>query len=237
LVKENAEAFIAIIARGFIFEVQKGLQHFMMKEKKQKLPLSFYQGTDVNAIAQQLLGKLLSTYIDGKLTSGIIVETEAYGGVTDKASHAYNGRFTNRTQIMYAAAGHVYVYQIYGIHFLLNIVTAPEMTPHAVLIRAIEPTIGIDIMMERRGMTDFKNTITKGPGAMAKALGIDMSLNKKDINGDEIWVSNNGIVVNADDIVACPRIGVDYAAEDALLPWRYYIKDNKFVSKLYKPDK
>lgn len=209
----------------------------MARKGKQdkKLPLSFYQSTDVNNIAQQLLGKELSTCIDGKLTSGIIVETEAYGGVTDKASHAYNGRFTNRTKVMYEPAGITYVYQCYGIHFLLNIVTASQDIPHAVLIRAIEPTVGIDIMMERRGMATFKNTITKGPGALAKALGIDMHLNRKDILGDEIWISNNGISITSDQIIACPRIGVDYAAEDALLPWRYYVNNNKFVSKFYKP--
>jgi DNA-3-methyladenine glycosylase len=206
-----------------------------MKRKDQKLPLSFYQNDNVTGIAQQLLGKLLSTYIDGKLTSGIIVETEAYGGITDKASHAYGGRFTNRTKVIYEPAGLTYVYQCYGIHFLLNIVTAAANTPHAVLIRAIEPTVGIDTMMERRGMEVFKNTITKGPGALAKAMGINMTLNKKDITGDEIWVSENGISIDANQIIACPRIGVDYAGEDALLPWRYYMKDSKFVSKFYKP--
>jgi DNA-3-methyladenine glycosylase len=199
-----------------------------------KLPVNFYQRDDVNHIARQLLGKELFTCIDERLTSGIIVETEAYGGVTDKASHAYNGRFTNRTRVMYEPAGITYVYQCYGIHFLLNIVTASQHTPHAVLIRAIEPKEGIDIMMERRGMASFKNTITKGPGALAKALGIDMRLNEKDITGDEIWIGNNGIIIPEEQIVACPRIGVDYAGEDALLPWRYYVKDNKFVSKFYK---
>lgn len=208
-----------------------------LNQKRRKLPLNFYQGDDVNYIAQQLLGKELFTCINGRIASGIIVETEAYGGITDKASHAYNGRFTNRTRVMYEPAGITYVYQCYGIHFLLNIVTASQDTPHAVLIRAIEPREGIDIMMERRGMTTFKNTITKGPGALAKALGIDMQLNKKDITGDEIWVNDNKATLAEDQIVACPRIGVDYAGEDALLPWRYYIKDNKFVSKLYKPGK
>jgi len=203
-------------------------------KEDRKLPLHFYQSTDVNAIAKSLLGKLLSTYIDGKLTSGIIVETEAYGGITDKASHAYNGRFTNRTKVMYGPAGITYVYQCYGIHFLLNIVTASEDVPHAVLIRALEPTIGIDNMMERRGMETFKNTITKGPGALAKAMGIDMSFNKKDIQGDEIWISDNGFTLSSDQIIAGPRIGVDYAAEDALLPWRYFVKDNKFVSRTIK---
>lgn len=202
--------------------------------KDQKLPLHFYQSDDVTAIAKKLLGKRLSTSINGRLTSGIIVETEAYGGITDKASHAYNGRYTNRTKVMYEPAGITYVYQCYGIHFLLNIVTASETVPHAVLIRALEPTTGIDIMMERRSMSVFKNTITKGPGALAKAMGINMELNKKDILGDEIWISDNGIHVSKNEIISCPRIGVDYAAEDALLAWRYYVKGNKFVSRPQK---
>lgn len=205
-----------------------------LNKKERKLPLHFYQSTDVNAIAKSLLGKVLSTYIDGKLTSGIIVETEAYGGVTDKASHAYNGRFTNRTKVIYEPAGVTYVYQCYGIHFLLNIVTALKDVPHAVLIRALEPIAGIDTMMKRRGMETFKTTITKGPGALAKAMGIDMSLNKKDILSDEIWISDNGTIFPPDQIVAGPRVGVDYAGEDALLPWRYYVKDNKFVSRIVK---
>jgi DNA-3-methyladenine glycosylase len=202
--------------------------------KDKKLPLQFYQSDNVTAIAKNLLGKVLSTYINGQLTSGIIVETEAYGGIIDKASHAYNGRYTNRTKVMYEPAGITYVYQCYGIHFLLNIVTAAKTVPHAVLIRALEPTTGIDIMMERRGMSVLKNTITKGPGALAKAMGINMELNKKDILGDEIWISDNGIHVAEDEIISCPRIGVDYAAEDALLPWRYYVKRNKFVSRPQK---
>lgn len=196
-----------------------------------KLPYSFYQHTDVNQLAIQLLGKQLCTFIDGVLTAGTIVETEAYNGVEDKASHAYGGRFTDRTKIMYQEGGMSYVYLCYGIHHLFNVVTAPKGTPHAVLIRGLEPTIGLDVMLHRRNMPVLKPSISAGPGALAKALGIDRKLNAKDLGADEIWIEDKGIVVPGDTIIAAPRIGVAYAGDHALLPWRYYIKGNRFVSK------
>ena len=196
-----------------------------------KLPFSFYQGTEVNQLAVQLLGKQLYTFIDGQLTGGIIVETEAYNGVEDKASHAFGGRFTDRTKIMYEEGGASYVYLCYGIHHLFNVVTAPKGTPHAVLIRGLEPVKGIEVMLRRRNMSVLKPNITAGPGALAKAMGIDKNLNAKDLCGDEIWIEDQGITFQSHDIIAAPRIGVDYAGDHALLPWRYYIKGNKFVSK------
>jgi DNA-3-methyladenine glycosylase len=196
-----------------------------------KLPYSFYQDTDVNQLAVQLLGKQLYTFIDGVLTSGTIVETEAYNGVEDKASHAYGGRFTDRTKIMYDEGGMSYVYLCYGIHHLFNVVTAPKGTPHAVLIRGLEPVNGLDTMLHRRNKTVLKPSLTAGPGALAKAMGIDKGLNAKDLCGEEIWIEDNGLIVRSEDIVAVPRVGVDYAEDHALLPWRYYIKGNKFVSK------
>lgn len=196
-----------------------------------KLPYSFYQNPDVNGLAVQLLGKQLFTFIDGVLTGGTIVETEAYKGVEDKASHAYGGRFTPRTQTMYQAGGVSYVYLCYGIHHLFNVVTAPQGTPHAVLIRGLEPVEGLEVMLERRNMTALKPNLTAGPGALAKALGIDRTLNAKDLLGDEIWIADNGIYYTEDQFVASPRVGVDYAGDHALLPWRYYVKGNKYVSK------
>lgn len=196
-----------------------------------KLPYSFYQDTDVNQLSVQLLGKQLYTFIDGVLTSGTIVETEAYKGVEDKASHAYGGRFTDRTKIMYDQGGMSYVYLCYGIHHLFNVVTAPKGTPHAVLIRGLEPVNGLDIMLHRRNKTVLKPVLTAGPGALAKAMGIDKALNAKDLCGEEIWIEDNGLVVRSEDIISVPRVGVDYAGDHALLPWRYYIKGNKFVSK------
>jgi len=196
-----------------------------------KLPFSFYQNTDVNSLAVQLLGKQLFTLIDGRLTGGTIVETEAYNGIEDKASHAYGGRLTNRTSIMYQPGGVSYVYLCYGIHHLFNVVTAPEGVPHAVLIRGVEPVAGLDVMLERRNMAALKPNLTAGPGALAKALGIDKVLNAKDLLGDEIWIEDNGVIVPGSSVVASPRVGVDYAGDHALLPWRYYIKGNKFVSR------
>ncbi|MFA4870605.1 MAG: DNA-3-methyladenine glycosylase [Pedobacter sp.] len=196
-----------------------------------KLPYSFYQDTDVNQLAIQLLGKQLYTFIDGVITSGTIVETEAYNGEEDKASHAYGGRFTDRTKIMYDEGGISYVYLCYGIHHLFNVVTAPKGTPHAVLIRGLEPVNGLDIMLYRRNKPVLKPALTAGPGALAKAMGIDKGLNAKDLCGEEIWIEDNGLIVRSEDIVAVPRVGVDYAEDHALLPWRYYIKGNKFVSK------
>ena len=196
-----------------------------------KLPYSFYQQDAVNQLAVQLLGKRLCTLINGELTTGIIVETEAYNGVEDKASHAYGGRFTDRTKVMYEEGGMSYVYLCYGIHHLFNVVTAPKGTPHAVLIRGLEPVAGLEVMLRRRNMPALKPNLTVGPGALAKAMGIDKSLNAKDLCGDEIWIEDTALVIKLEDVVAVPRVGVDYAGDHALLPWRYYIKGNKFVSK------
>jgi len=196
-----------------------------------KLPFSYYLNQDVLFLAKDLLGKVLYTQIDGKITSGIIVETEAYFGIQDKASHAYGGRRTDRTETLYSKGGISYVYLCYGIHHLFNIVSSVEGEPHAVLIRAIEPLTGKDIMETRRNMPASKAAISSGPGSAAKALGIDRSFNKKDLNGDEIWIEDHEIKYPPEQIISSTRIGVAYAQEDALLPWRFFIKENKYVSK------
>jgi len=198
---------------------------------KLKLPLSYYHNQDVIFLAKDLLGKVLFTEINGDVTAGIIVETEAYFGVMDKASHAYGGRRTSRTETLYHPGGVSYVYLCYGIHHLFNIVSSVEDEPHAVLVRAVEPLIGTDIMELRRNMPASKPAISSGPGSAAKALGIDRSFNKKDLTENEIWIEDHGIRYSPDTIVAGPRIGVAYAQEDALLPWRFYVKGNKYVSK------
>jgi DNA-3-methyladenine glycosylase len=195
-----------------------------------KLPFAFYQQDDVVNLAIQLLGKKLFTRINGKVTGGIIVETEAYNGVTDKASHAYGNRFTPRTATMYEAGGVTYVYLCYGIHHLLNVVTGSKNNPQAVLIRGIEPIEGIEVMLGRRNMQQLAPRITAGPGSVAKALGIDKNLNAKNLLGDEIWLEE-GIQVRPEFVVSSPRVGVDYAEDHALLPWRFYVKGNKYVSK------
>lgn len=199
-----------------------------------KLPLSYYSNQDVLFLAKDLLGKVLFTKINDEITAGIIVETEAYFGVQDKASHAYGGRRTERTETLYSSGGISYVYLCYGIHHLFNVVTSVEDDPHAVLVRAIEPLIGKEIMEKRRNMPASKAAISSGPGSAAKALGIDRSFNKKDLGGNEIWIENHNIQYAEDEIEAGPRVGVAYAQEDALLPWRFWIKGNEYVSK-YKP--
>lgn len=196
-----------------------------------KLPLSYYLNQDVIFLAKDLLGKILFTEIDGQITAGIIVETEAYFGVVDKASHAYGGRRTERTETLYSQGGVSYVYLCYGIHHLFNVVTSVEGEPHAVLIRAVEPLLGQDIMELRRKMSFTKPAISSGPGSAAKALGIDRNFNRKHLTESEIWIEDHGIRYAPEEIVAGPRIGVAYAQEDALLPWRFYIKGNKYVSK------
>ncbi|QIY90040.1 DNA-3-methyladenine glycosylase [Chryseobacterium gallinarum] len=196
-----------------------------------KLPLSYYSDQDVLFLAQDLLGKVLFTNLNGQITAGIIVETEAYFGIKDKASHAYGGRRTNRTEPLYSHGGISYVYLCYGIHHLFNVVTSVEGDPHAVLVRAIEPLIGKEIMESRRKMPASRAAISSGPGSAAKALGIDQSFNRKDLGGNEIWIEDHGIQYPPEAIVASTRIGVAYAQEDALLPWRFFVKNNKYVSK------
>lgn len=196
-----------------------------------KLTPEYYQNEDVVALAKDLLGKVLYTNIDGQITAGIIIETEAYYGVKDKASHAYGGRRTNRTETMYSQGGVAYVYLCYGMHNLFNVVSSVKDDPHAVLIRAIEPMTGKEFMEERRGMSVSKPAVSSGPGSAAKALGIDRSFNLKDLSGDEIWIEDHQIYYRDEEIIACPRVGIAYAKEHALLPWRFFIKGNPYVSK------
>ncbi|WP_412469012.1 DNA-3-methyladenine glycosylase [Pedobacter sp. KLB.chiD] len=196
-----------------------------------KLRPEYYQNEDVVSLAKDLLGKVLYTKIGNEVTAGIIVETEAYFGVKDKASHAYGGRRTNRTETMYGAGGIAYVYLCYGMHHLFNVVTSVEDDPHAVLIRGVEPLVGIDIIEQRRNMPHAKGAISAGPGSAAKALGIDKTFNAKNLCADEIWIEDHGIRYPEEDIAATPRIGIAYAKEHALLPWRFFVKGSKYVSK------
>lgn len=196
-----------------------------------KLSQSFYLGNDVVAISKALLGKYLLTSIDGLVSGGYIVETEAYNGVIDRASHAYRNRRTKRTETMFAEGGIAYIYLCYGIHEMLNVVVSKADNPLAILIRAIQPTDGLDVILQRRGMDKIKPNITAGPGSVAKALGIDRRLNSISLQSDELWIEDRGLSFPEDQIAAVPRIGVTYAGEDALLPYRFYIKGNTYVSK------
>ncbi|GAL85399.1 3-methyladenine DNA glycosylase [Sporocytophaga myxococcoides] len=196
-----------------------------------KLTKAFYTREDVITISKELLGKYLVTFIDGRLTSGMIVETEAYLGAEDKASHAYGNRKTKRTEPFYKEGGIAYVYMCYGIHYLFNIITNKTDIPHAVLIRALEPSEGLDAMLERRKKTKLQPELTAGPGALSVALGISANHNETDLSGNEIWVEDRGVIVKNNEIIASPRVGVAYAKEYALKPWRFRIKDNPYTSK------
>jgi len=194
-----------------------------------KLLQPYYCNTDTLQLSKNLLGKKLVTNFDNKLTSGIIVETEAYLGIDDKASHAYNGKKTNRTNAMYNKGGLAYVYLCYGMHSLFNIVCNIENIPHAILIRAIEPIDGIDIMKRRRKINGVN--LANGPGKLSKALGITTGNNNQSLLKNIIWIEDIDNEIFDKNILSVPRIGVDYAGKDARLPYRFYIKNNKWVSK------
>ncbi len=188
-----------------------------------KLDDSFYVREDVVQISRELLGKVLVTRLGNKITSGIITETEAYNGAVDKASHAYNNRRTPRTEIMYGRGGTAYVYLCYGIHSLFNVVTNEKNIPHAVLIRALQPEKGLKAMLQRRGVKAAGKKTFSGPGSVSQALGIHFSNTGTNLLGNKIWIEDDGNKVLPKQIKITPRIGVDYAGEDALLPYRFLI--------------
>ncbi|HET8866095.1 MAG TPA: DNA-3-methyladenine glycosylase [Gracilimonas sp.] len=196
-----------------------------------KLSRTFYERDDVVQISKELIGKVLCTKFDGTLTSGIIVETEAYNGRTDRACHAYPNVITPRTETLYGPPGFSYVYLCYGIHHLFNVVTNREGLADAILVRAIEPVEGKEEMLERRGKEKLIPTITNGPGKLSQALGIRTSNDKTDLLGDEIWVEDRGLSFTEKEIEESPRIGVAYAGDDADLPWRFTLKGSKWLSK------
>ena len=186
-----------------------------------KLPISYYLGENVVEIARDLLGKILFTNINNRITAGIISETEAYAGETDKASHAYGGLITNRTEVLFRNGGIIYVYLCYGIHHLFNIVTGPINIPHAVLIRGIIPYEGKNEMRNRIGANNISSKRTNGPGKLSKALGITTKFNCESLIGNRIWIEDGEIKINPEEIVTSKRIGVGYAEEDAMLPYRF----------------
>lgn len=195
-----------------------------------KLDNTFYSRKNVLKIARELLGKILVTKWEGIETSGRIVEVEAYEGIGDRASHAYGGRRTARNEIMYAGGGVGYIYLCYGIHHLFNVVTHTEGTPHAILVRGVEPLEGIEMMLVRTGKKKFDHTLTRGPGNVSKALGLHTSQSGSSLTGAEVFIADDGFKYPSKQIGSSPRIGVDYAGEDALLPYRFYVKGNPFVS-------
>ncbi len=207
--------------------------------KSKKLPKSFYTRSDVVQIAKELLGKYLVTDIDDKITVGKIVETEAYCGETDKACHAHLNKKTERTKIMFEEGGVAYVYLVYGMYKLFNIVTNEHGKADAVLIRAVEPIDGIETMLERRKMEQIKDkngelklkrNLTAGPGIMSIAMGIELEDYAQDLTDNRIWIEDRKEKIEESEIIASSRVNIDYAGEDKHLPWRFRIRDNKWTS-------
>ncbi len=194
------------------------------------MPLAFYLQQDVVTIAKRLIGKIIVTNFNGEITSGRIVETEAYVAFVDKASHAYAGKRTARNEHMFAAPGTAYVYICYGMHQMFNVVTNSKEIPDAVLVRAIEPMKGVDVMLRRTGKAQADYTLTKGPGNVGKALGISKIHSGRKLTDYELYLAEDDSVVEDAFIASSKRIGVDYAGDDANLPYRFYLKGNKFVS-------
>lgn len=201
-----------------------------MRLPARKLPREFYTRTNVLTVARNLLGKLLVVPApNGERVSGMIVETEAYRGPLDRASHAYGGRRTKRTETMYGLGGTVYIFFVYGMYNQFNVVTNVENVPHAVLVRALQPIEGIELMRQRRHGQPDRN-LTNGPGKLCIALGIDRRLDRADLLGTHVWLED-GEHIPSRKIASGPRIGIDYAEEWVEKPWRFWIRDNQYVSR------
>lgn len=199
-----------------------------------KLDREFYN-RDTILVARELLGKVIVHEINGQKLSGKIVEAEAYMGVTDKAAHSYGGRRTSRVEVMYGKPGFAYVFIIYGMYYCFNTVTREEGTPQAVLIRAVEPIEGIDLMAENRFKKPYNQltksqmkNLTNGPGKLCGALLIDKTQNGEDLCGNKLYIEEGDN--EKFNIIAAKRVGIDYAEEAKDYPWRFYIEDNKYVS-------
>lgn len=193
------------------------------------LDQSFYCRESVVNIAKDLIGKVLFTRMQGKVTAGMIVETEAYSW-KERGCHAYNNRKTKRNEVMFGAGGYAYVYLCYGMYNLFNVVTNHVGKADAVLIRALEPVEGVTTMERRTGANGIRR-ITSGPGKLTRALGIDRKQNGIALTSKRVWLEDSGIRVSRKHLESSPRIGIDYAGEDALLPWRFTMKDSPWVSK------
>ena len=196
------------------------------------LPPTFYTRTDVVQIAKELLGKYLVTRFDGQITAGKIVETEAYRAPEDKASHAWNNRRTRRTEVMFREGGVAYVYLCYGVHHLFNVVTGAEGMAHAVLVRAVEPTDNVALMLQRRNMVKPRRQLTAGPGVLTKAFGIRTEHSGLNLTAPDspIRIEDRGVEISGTDILAGQRVGVDYAGECAHWEWRFRVKDSSWTS-------
>ncbi|HEX8187758.1 MAG TPA: DNA-3-methyladenine glycosylase [Pyrinomonadaceae bacterium] len=197
-----------------------------------RLERDFYTRTDTLRVARELLGKRLVVPSGaGGRVSGRVVEVEAYLGAEDRAAHSYGGRRTRRTETMFGVGGTAYVFFVYGMHHQFNVVTGPAGLPHAVLVRAVEPEEGTGLMRERRPVPKERE-LTSGPGKLCRALGIDLTFDGEDLAaGTRVWLEETGVRLRPEQIASGPRIGVAYAAEDALKPWRFWVEGNEYVSR------
>ncbi len=206
-------------------------QFLLPHQTRNLLPFSFFQEADVVLRAQELLGKVLVSKVNGIETAGIIIETEAYRGEDDKASHAFQNKRTPRTETMFLEGGHAYVYLCYGLHHLFNVVVGPKDMANAVLIRGIEPVLGLEEMLRRRNLARLQPKVSSGPACLSQAFGINKDLNKSALwQMDTIWLEDWNLDLEKENILATTRIGVSYAGEDAFRPWRFLVKKNPYVS-------
>lgn len=196
-----------------------------------KLDKAFYERSDVVEISRELIGKFLCTRMDGHFTSAMITETEAYCGRNDRACHANDGLRTDRTEVMYGPGGIAYVYLCYGIHHLFNVVTNREGLADAVLIRAVKPEDGIDMILKRRKDNTITPKLSNGPGKLTEALGIRTSHSGTDLRENNLWIEDRRIEIPSEHIASSPRIGVEYAGEHAKRSWRFNLKDSEWVSR------
>ena len=195
------------------------------------LPPAFYQRSDVLLVARELLGKYVCTQLDGELTTGRIVETEAYRHHGDASLTLHLRRKVTQARGLYRPGGHAYLYAVYGRHTLLNLTTHDAAHPDAVLIRAVEPLVGIEEMLRRRGLGALVRGLTAGPGVLSQALGIAPVLTGLPVTGEVLWFEDHGEVVAPADIVASARVGLAYAGPEAAdLPWRFRLRDSKWTS-------
>jgi DNA-3-methyladenine glycosylase len=204
---------------------------FKMPSMNEKLPRKFYTRHATVQIAKDLIGCLLVVpTVDGRRVSGMIVETEAYLGAIDKAAHSYKNRRTKRTETMFSIGGTVYVFFVYGMYFQFNVVVGQQNTPHAILIRAVEPIDGIEVMRERRGKAMNDKNLTSGPGKLCIALGVDKTFDGADLLSEKVWLEKFRKFSEA-EIASGKRIGIDYAEEFTEKLWRFWLKGNDFVSR------
>jgi DNA-3-methyladenine glycosylase len=195
------------------------------------LPLAFFQRPDVLLTARELLGKHVCTLLDGELTTGRIVETEAYRHEGDPSITLHLQRKARQAQALYQPGGHAYLYTVYRVHTLFNITAHDADHPDAIIIRAIEPLEGVEVMLRRRGLAKVARNLTAGPGVLSQALGLTPALNGEPLTGPRIWLENAGENISEENIVASSRVGLEYAGDEAVaLPWRFRVKDSKWTS-------